>query len=172
MIDPVADSMQAESWFSALSKDGKKVFGIFNAAASGKVADKIVVIAHGLTGSPQDAMHQSARKYFNERGYDVARIAFYNSDPDGRLLRDCTLQLHADDLNAVVDRFSGQYKKLFVAGHSYGGLSTLFANPDATAISFWARRTGTVCATGVIVSVVMLYLVSPWLPAFRQVHGA
>ena len=32
---------------------------------------------------------------------------------------------------------AGNTKKVFVCGHSYGGLTMLFANPAADAISFW-----------------------------------
>lgn len=78
-----------------------------------------------------------ARNYFNERGYDVYRFAYYWSEPDNRILHDCTLDIHSKDLNTVIAHVQEQHDKVFVCGHSYGGATMLFANPEVAAVSFW-----------------------------------
>lgn len=128
--------IKLEENFSLPTGDGKKIYGIINYSSQAK-SDRIVVLSHGVTGSPHEHIHYCARRYFNQYGYDVVRFAYYASADDARKLHDCTVRIHANDLNAVLDYFRHKYKKLFVAGHSYGGLAILFANPEATAFSFW-----------------------------------
>lgn len=122
--------------FTLPTPDGKTIYGIWD-RANESLSDKVVVIAHGLTGWACEHQHMFARRYLTQRGYDVVRFNFYAGADDARKLRDITVQIQADDLNLVCDHFRPQYKKLFVIGHSYGGLTLLFANPVATALSFW-----------------------------------
>lgn len=128
--------MSAESQFILSTPDGKKIYGIAN-QANAHPAKSAVVIAHGLTGHANEHQHLSAMRYFNALGYDVYRPNFYGRSADARKLCEETVQTQADDFNIVCDTLRPQYDKLFLIGHSYGGLAVLFANPTATAISFW-----------------------------------
>lgn len=116
--------------------DGKVIYSVFNPAIGGK-SDVLVVIGHGLTGHPNEYLHKTAQRYLNEKGWDVLRVAYYASQDDARKLEDCTLAIHAQDLNTVIAANKSKYRKIFAVGHSYGGLTMLFANPNVDALSFW-----------------------------------
>lgn len=124
-----------EEPFSLPTPDGKTIYGVLTHAE--KTTDKVFIIAHCLTGSI-DIPHQlSARDLFIKKGYNVVRFNFYGPEENARTMHDTTLQIHADDLNLVCNHFRPTYKKLYISGHSYGGLALLIANPKANAISFW-----------------------------------
>lgn len=129
-------SLDREVDFSIPASDGVVIYGRINYAGD-MPSSRLVVLSHGLTGHINEYIHLMARDYFNEQGYDVVRISYYSSGEKARNLKDCTLKIHASDLNTVLGHFSKNYSKTFVAGHSYGGLTILFANPDVAAVSFW-----------------------------------
>ncbi|MBE2191520.1 MAG: alpha/beta hydrolase [Alphaproteobacteria bacterium] len=129
-------SLSKEKIIDVLSADGHKIFVYCNRAGD-QPSDKAIVIGHGLAGSPNSYMHIMARDYFNDRGYDVYRMAFYWDEPDYRKLHECTLDIQAQDLNSVIDCVRKDHEKIFVCGHSYGGLTLVFANPTVNALSFW-----------------------------------
>ena len=116
--------------------DGKKIFCAID-SASEETAPKALVLSHGLTGHPMEHMHMEARSYFVDRGYDVYRFAYYWDGDDTRKLDECTVASQAHDLTQIIDMVKPQHDKVFCAGHSYGGLTLLHANPDIAALSFW-----------------------------------
>jgi pimeloyl-ACP methyl ester carboxylesterase len=65
-----------------------------------------------------------------DHGYDVLRINLYDIFSDARKLIDCTLEIHADDINTVLDQNGPEYNHINLVGHSYGGPSIMFAQPD------------------------------------------
>lgn len=134
--DEINLSLMRERAFDVLSADGKKIYVCLNRAGD-KPAKKAIVIGHGMAGSPNSYVHMMARDYFNERGYDVYRMAFYWDEPGYRILHECTLDIHGQDLNAVLDHVRGAHQKIYACGHSYGGLTLVFANPRVDALSFW-----------------------------------
>lgn len=131
--------------------DGKQIFCIVNHAGV-TPSDRVVVLSHGLTGGPNEYMHQAARDFFMARGYDVLRFAYYWIEDECRKLEETTLAVHAQDLQTVLAYVRQDYAEIFVCGHSYGGLTLLFANPDVAALSFWdsAYRPGWVTSSVVI----------------------
>jgi len=129
-------SLSRQSVIDVIAPDGKKIFVYCNRAED-EPSKKAIIIGHGLGGSPNGYMHLIARNYFNAMGYDVYRMAFYWDEPEYRILHECTLATHAQDLNTVINVVRGGHDKLFVCGHSYGGLTLVFANPQVNAISFW-----------------------------------
>lgn len=134
--EEIDKSLSREKDFDVIAADGKKIFVRLNRAGD-SLSDKAVVIGHGLTGKPEDYLLMMARDYFNDRGYDVYRLAFYHDDTGYRRLHECTLSIHAFDLNTVLDHVRNNHKKLYVCGHSLGGLTLVFATPQADALSFW-----------------------------------
>lgn len=133
----IDQSLAREECVDVTARDGKRIFVIRNYASS-TPSEKVVVIAHGLAGAPTGYMHQMARKFFTEHGYDVIRLAFYwDTHPDYRRLHQTTLELQANDLNDVIAALCPNYKKTYVCGHSYGGLTLVLANPKAEAFAFW-----------------------------------
>lgn len=129
-------SLQRETIINVIAKDGKKIFVYCNRAGDSP-SRKSIVIGHGLGGTPNGYMHLIARNFFNALGYDVYRMAFYWDEPEYRILHECTLETHAQDLNFVIEHVRGAHEKLYVCGHSYGGLTLVFSNPQVDAISFW-----------------------------------
>jgi len=122
--------------FSLPTSDGKIIYGVFNQAGAVR-SSRLLILSHGLTGRVREFIHVMTKRAFIAAGYDVVRFSYYSGEPKARSLRECTLSIHAKDLNIVVSHFRASYPKIFIAGHSYGGLTTLLANPDANAVSFW-----------------------------------
>ena len=128
--------MTAEHKFRIPTGDGHIIYGKLNMAEA-EPSKKAVVFAHGLTGHMHQHKYQTGRRYFNERGYDVIRFAFYTDEEKARRLPECTLAVHAADLAQVLKHFAAQYE-LYLVGHSYGGLTSIIANPrNVKAISLW-----------------------------------
>lgn len=127
-----------ETVFSLPSAEGYTLYGLLNPAGD-VPARKLVIIAPGLGCSSREHLYVEAVRHLNARGYDVVRLEFYGNGTGARRLEEnSTLTTQAADLNTAVGHFSGIYPDIFVAGHSYGGLSALMANPDnVRAISFW-----------------------------------
>lgn len=120
--------------------DGKSIYGLLSEAIHpARNEDKrLVVLAHGLTGNPLEHQHMLCRDILIENGYDVIQFWFYHHEPDARKLHECTLASHVRDLRSVLKGASAGYDSVFVAGHSYGGLTTILCNPDnVKAISLW-----------------------------------
>jgi len=135
--DKINDTLDRESEFDIAGFDKKAIFCYLNKAQHKTYSPKAVVIAHGLTGHPNEYLHLTARDYFNTHGYDVYRLAFYRDGDQYRDLFDCTVQHHAHDLRSVIAHIRKDHEKIYVCGHSYGGLTLLMANPDINAGSFW-----------------------------------
>jgi len=129
-------SLKRQTVLDITASDGKKIFVYCNRAED-IPSKKAIIIGHGLGGSPNGYMHIIARDYFNSHGYDVYRMAFYWDEPEYRILHECTLAIHAKDLNTVIDSVRLNHEKLYVCGHSYGGLTLVYANPNVDALSFW-----------------------------------
>lgn len=132
----ISNANEDEVDFDLDAFDGKKISCRLNRAMGGDT-NKAVILSHGLTGHPNEYIHMMARDFFAVRGYDVYRFAYYRDGDDYRTLTDCTLEIHGKDLNVVVDFVQQKYDQVFVCGHSYGGLTMLFAQPDVTAAAFW-----------------------------------
>jgi dienelactone hydrolase len=118
------------------ARDGKAIYCTLNRATTNQ-AEQLVIIGHGLTGHINEYLHQFAYRHLTQAGYDVLRIAFYSDEDDARKLDECTVQIHANDLNDVIEFIRDDYSALFYAGHSYGGLTALLAAPDICATAFW-----------------------------------
>lgn len=116
--------------------DGKDIIAK-HAFAEDKKSDKVVMLAHGLTGHKDEYIHIIATEFFTEKGYDVLRFDFYNGEGNARTLDETTLAIQGQDLNTVINSIRADYKKIFVCGHSYGGATLLFSQPDVTALAFW-----------------------------------
>ena len=129
-------SLQRETNFDVIAPDGKKIFVVCNRAGD-TPSSKAIVIGHGLGGAPTGYMHLMARNYFNALGYDVYRMAFYWDGHEYRKLHETTLAIQGQDLNSVIAQVRDAHDKLYVCGHSYGGLTLVFANPQVNAMSFW-----------------------------------
>lgn len=99
----------------------------------------LFIMVHGLPCSIYDSFCASATDWFAKRGFSTFRFNLYGYEKDARQLIDCTLNIHAADLDAIVQHFRKRgVKKIYVAGHSFGGptiLQSLHQNFDA--VTLW-----------------------------------
>ncbi len=102
--------------------DKHSIYGTLN---SKKKSDKLMIFVHGLTGNQKEHIFFNSAKFFTKHGFDTFRFDLYTWKKNGRKLRDCTLDIHAKDTNKVIEHFRNKYKKVFLVGHSYGGLTIL-----------------------------------------------
>ena len=116
-------------------KDGKRIYGLMSRSAVGD-GSRLVLMAHGFTGHPDEFLMRFSRDRFLGAGYDVCRLAFYSWEPQARRLDNTTLALQADDLTRVFYALS-EGMQVYLVGHSYGGTTVLLANLPALAQSLW-----------------------------------
>ena len=128
--------MLADEWTADWPADGgKRIYGLMSRSAAGD-GSRLVLMAHGFTGHPDEFLFRHARDRFLAAGYDVCRLAFYWWPADARRLDDTTLALQADDLRRAFDALAAGMR-VFVIGHSYGGTTAMLANLPAAAQSLW-----------------------------------
>lgn len=125
-----------ETDFTLTAPDGA-IIPVIRSAQTMAPSKRAVVLAHGLTGHPREHLMLMARNYFVARGYDVYRMSFYADSAGARMLHDSTLETHALDLNTVMAHVNVRHAHSFICGHSYGGLTMLYAQPQAKALAFW-----------------------------------
>lgn len=114
--------MQTE--LSIKVEDGVSAYGRLH----GSPEKPLVIIVHGIPGSINDGLHEHAASWFSKNGFAAFRFNLYGWQADARQLKDCTLKTHAADLDAIVKYFREQgAKSIFVAGHSFGGVTTLLS---------------------------------------------
>lgn len=100
------------------------VYGRF----SGSFRQPLFIVIHGLPGSYLQGFYERACFWFAKHGYATFRFDLYGWQKDARQLVDSTLKTHAADIDAVVRAFKKRgVKKIFVAGHSFGGPSILLS---------------------------------------------
>lgn len=106
---------------------------------SGAKGKPLVIIVHGLPCTINEGIYERACEYFQKAGYATYRFGLYDWHKDARQLIDCTLTIHAKDLDTVVVHFRRKgFKKIFVAGHSFGGPTILLSkNQDVDAAVLW-----------------------------------
>lgn len=86
----------------------------------------LFIVVHGLLGNMDEDFYYSAVKWFKRHGFSTFRFNLYGYQKDARQLMDCTLKIQSADLDAVVRYFRAHgVKKIFIAGHSFGGLVIL-----------------------------------------------
>jgi esterase/lipase len=125
-----------EKDLSIKTPDNKLIYGTL--ARSKKKSNILIVLVHGFTGNKDEHLHFNGAKFFMERGFDTFRLNLYGWGKKARRLRDITISLHGNDISTVLKYFRKKYKKIFVIGHSYGGLSLLFVDQSlADGLVFW-----------------------------------
>jgi len=93
---------------------------------SGSLNQPLFIIVHGLLGNMDEDFYYSATRWFSKHGFSTFRLNLFGYQKDARQLMDCTLKTHSADLDTVVSYFRKRgVRKIFVAGHSFGGLVIL-----------------------------------------------
>jgi len=110
--------------FTLESSDGKKIHG----KLSGEPPKSVVVLLHGMPGSMDDDLFESAEAWFVRRGYAVCRYNQYGPDDGSRQLMECDFEVMNADLANIVEYLRrNNFEQVFLVGYSFGGLLTLRA---------------------------------------------
>lgn len=121
--------------------NSKYIYGILRLAKNKTRFDEkpLVVFVHGLTGHKNEHHFFNGARFFERRGWPTFRFDLYGDEKYSRHLQNCTLETHAKDLDTVIDYFKNKgVKKIFVAGHSYGGLTILMSKERKyNAVALW-----------------------------------
>lgn len=118
------------------TKDNHIIYGTLNTLK--KKSDKLIIFVHGLTGYKNEHIYYNAPKFFNPRGFATFRLDLYSEEKKARKLSECTVSLHAKDLNQIISYFKNRYGKLFLVGHSLGGITVLSSDiHQVSAVVLW-----------------------------------
>ena len=111
------------------------VYGKF----SGSFKQPLFITVHGLPGNMDEELYCSATSWFSRHGFSTFRFNLYSHQKDARQLMNCTLKTHSADFDAVVRYFRKRgMRKVFIAGHSFGGLTILYSrNQDFDGAVLW-----------------------------------
>jgi len=115
--------------------DGKYLY----AKLSGDIHQPLFIMVHGLAVDMKHGLYTQAVKWFSKKRYATLRFNLYGDEDDMRNMIDTTLAIHAEDIDLVVKhaRQIG-FKKVYIAGHSYGAASILMTKDlDVDKISLW-----------------------------------
>ncbi len=109
------------------------------ATLRGSLNNPLLIFVHGFTGYKDQHIFFNGSRFFEKKGISTCRFDLYNGEKDARKLEDCTLSLHGQDLDTVVEYFRKKgVKKIFVAGHSFGGVTVLLSKKkDFDAAVLW-----------------------------------
>lgn len=115
--------------------DGRVIYG----KSRGQVSDALVILVHGLTAHMDNhRFYNGARYLSDQRDFPTARFNFYGDEKDARKLVNCTLKLHATDLDIIISHFRSQgVQRIGVVGHSYGGPVILLGREKVDAAVLW-----------------------------------
>ena len=116
-------------------KNKKYIYGILR----GSLDKPLVIFVHGFTGYKNEHQFFNAARFFEKNSFSAFRFDLYSWKEDARKLEECTLSLHGQDLDTVVDYFRKKdVKKIFVVGHSFGGVTVLLSKKkDFDAAVLW-----------------------------------
>ncbi|TSC69469.1 MAG: Uncharacterized protein G01um101456_150 [Parcubacteria group bacterium Gr01-1014_56] len=93
-----------------------------------KPSSTLVIFVHGLTGHSNEHIFYNGARFFEKKGIASFRFDLYTDALHARMLQDCSISTHAQDLNIVIKYFRKKYKKIFVVGHSLGGITILLSD--------------------------------------------
>ena len=116
--------------------DGKKnIYGVLR----GSIKNPLIIFVHGFSGYKDEHIFFNGARFFEKKGFSTFRFDLYNWNKDARKLEECTLSLHGEDLDMVVSYFRKKGAiKIFVVGHSFGGVTVLLSKKkDFDAVVLW-----------------------------------
>lgn len=94
----------------------------------GDLKNPLIIFVHGFTGHKDEHIFFNGARFFEKNGYSSFRFNLYGDANDARKLNDSPLSQNAEDLDIVIDFFNKKgVNKIYVVGHSYGGLVILLS---------------------------------------------
>lgn len=125
-----------ESQLKIPTTDGKIIYGTINRPA--KETGRLVIMVHGLTSDMSTHPFPMATMALVKAGYTVVRYNQYSGNKKGRNILDCTTATFCKDLTTVIKHVKKPKQKIFLIGHSWGGLQIIKVNSSyAAAASLW-----------------------------------
>lgn len=115
------------------TKDNKIIYGTLNSQNN----ETLAIFVHGLAGNPNEHMYYNAKKQFPKQGIDTFRFSLYSDEDDARRFTECTIEIHAQDIDRVVNEFQDKYEQIVLVGHSLGGPSILLSKQNVDAVILW-----------------------------------
>jgi hypothetical protein len=92
----------------------------------GSLKQPMVVFVHGLTGHRHEHIYFNGSRFFEKHGLASFRFNLYDGAQDARKMADCTIKIHAADLDTVIEYMTNRgVKQIFAVGHSYGAPTIL-----------------------------------------------
>lgn len=124
-----------ETKVSIKTSDDHIIYGTLNSPEN--KTDKLVIFVHGFTGNCEEHIFFNGAKFLKSKGIASFRFDLYNWQEKGRIFMDCDTQTHVDDLKTVFNHFKNQFSKIYLVGHSWGGVVVLDSKLDAAGIILW-----------------------------------
>lgn len=94
----------------------------------GPLNKPLLIFVHGFTGFKEEHIFFNGSRFFDKHNVSTFRFNLYHYEKDARKMEECTLSLHGKDLDVVIEYFRKKgVKKIFVVGHSFGGLTVLLS---------------------------------------------
>lgn len=115
--------------------DNHKIYGTLNAPDNS--SDKLVIFIHGFTGNSNEHIFFNGAKELNKNNIASFRFDLYSWEEGARHMPDCDIKTHVDDLTTVFDHFKDKYRKIYLIGHSLGGIVVLESALPASAYILW-----------------------------------
>ena len=101
--------------------DGKFVYGTLR----GPLSNPLIIFTHGFVGNKDQHIFFNGARFFQKHNISSFRFNFYSQEDNARQLNECSISTHVSDLETVVSYFREKSAKIYVVGHSFGGLMTL-----------------------------------------------
>lgn len=80
--------------------------------------NKLIIFCHGLSWSMNEHHYFNAVPFFTKQGYDTFRFNFYCDKEKARQFSECSISIHAQDINTILDYFEWEYSEIYLVGHS------------------------------------------------------
>jgi predicted alpha/beta-fold hydrolase len=115
--------------------DKKIIYGRIN--WQGEKSRKLILFIHGLNGSERTAQMYNAARFFSKRGFVTLRINLYKEAKKARVLHECSIKTHSEDINTVLNFVKGEYDEIHLVGHSLAGPSIIGSSQTVNSVVLW-----------------------------------
>lgn len=114
--------------------DKKIIYGTLR----GRLKESLIIFVHGLISTKEEHQFYNGARFFEKNGLSSYRFNLYDWRESARSLEECTLSLHAKDLDTVISHFRGKgVKNFYLVGHSAGGLVVLLSKERVGKAVLW-----------------------------------
>ncbi len=117
------------------TNDEHRIYGYLTTPS--EKADRLVIFVHGFTGNCNEHIFFNGSKYMAKQGIASFRFDLYSWKEKGRTFTDCDAQIHLDDLKSVYNQFKDQFSKIYLVGHSFGGIIVQLFTKPVSGVILW-----------------------------------